>query len=47
MNTILMVGIGVVIGTFIPMPQQTMVRNVVSAAWNWVKAKVSSVAVPS
>jgi len=43
MNTLILVGVGVVIGTFIPMPQQTLVRNAISAAWNWAKTKLSSV----
>ncbi|WNL50627.1 hypothetical protein RPALISO_29 [Ruegeria phage RpAliso] len=42
-----MVCIGVVIGTFIPMPQQRFVRAAVSAAWNWIKDKTGSFAVPS
>lgn len=34
--------IGVVVGTFIPMPQQQIVRDLVSGAWKWVKSTASN-----
>lgn len=42
MNALILIGAGVVVGTFIPMPQQTLVRNIVSGIWSWAKSKLTS-----
>lgn len=44
MNSIFLIGVGVVVGTFIPMPQQQVVRNIAGALWSWAKTKVGNIA---
>jgi hypothetical protein len=42
MSTLVVLIIGVVIGTFIPAPQQTVVKEYAMSAWTYIKSLFNS-----